>query len=195
MTETRRPRDSLSPETTSLSLPRDSCSPDNDPHSLDALIRNLRAYLGHSSGISSYEVQVEHLKSLLATYRCKEEDWRKFGPVDPSKAYVRLLVDGISERSNLVNDVAPYPMYTALTVSVVVVPCVESSQILSGPRSRRFTLRHEGGPRCTSGDSVSHPRLGCRLCTRTHENQEEDGVHQERSILHLRRHWSARSPE
>ncbi|KAF2157212.1 cysteine dioxygenase [Myriangium duriaei CBS 260.36] len=86
---------------TTINRARDSLSPDNDPHSLDALIRNLRSYLGYSSGISSYEVQVEKLKALLANYKPHKDDWKKYGQADPSKAYVRLLVDSINGRSNL----------------------------------------------------------------------------------------------
>ncbi|GAM88940.1 hypothetical protein ANO11243_069740 [Dothideomycetidae sp. 11243] len=83
--------------------PRDSVSPDpQDPHSLDTLIRNLRAYLGRSSGITSEEVEVAELKALLAAYRPSSRDeWKKFGIPDRTKAYNRLLVDSINGRSNL----------------------------------------------------------------------------------------------
>lgn len=105
---------------TTLNRARDSVSPDNDPHSLDTLIRNLRSYLGHSSGISSYEVQVEKLKALLDAYEPQKDDWRKYGQADPSKAYVRLLVDSINGRSNLVRvsqSLGPYPQLTTSALS------------------------------------------------------------------------------
>ena len=87
--------------------PRDSVSPDHDstdPHSLDTLVRNLRTYLGHSSGITSDEVEVAELKALLDAYRPRDRnEWMKFGTPDKSKAYNRLLIDSINGRSNLVS--------------------------------------------------------------------------------------------
>ncbi|TKX27238.1 cysteine dioxygenase [Elsinoe australis] len=71
------------------------------PSSLDSLVAKLRDYLGPESGITSEQVSVDTLKSLLDEYEPKFGEWAEFGPADPSRAYTRLLVDSINGRSNL----------------------------------------------------------------------------------------------
>jgi len=72
-----------------------------EAHSLEELVYNLREYLGSSGGIDSAHIEVEKLRSLLASYRSKPTEWLKYGTPDPSRNYTRLLIDNINGKCNL----------------------------------------------------------------------------------------------
>lgn len=74
-----------------------------DPHSVAALVRNIRHYLGSKRGIQGTDDEVAHLKGLMARCRPGVEEWKQYGRPDPKRTYTRLLVDDVNGKCNLVS--------------------------------------------------------------------------------------------
>jgi hypothetical protein len=76
----------------------------------DELVLALRDALGPSSGLTSDDVDVEHLTRLMEEYNTNEREWVKFAMGDESRGYTRNLVDEGNGKSNLVGTrpVVPY---------------------------------------------------------------------------------------
>lgn len=69
----------------------------------DELVLALKEALGPSSGLTSDDVDVEHLTRLMQQYNCKENSWVRYAMGDESRGYTRNLVDEGNGKSNLVS--------------------------------------------------------------------------------------------
>lgn len=68
----------------------------------DELVQALKDALGPSSGLTSDDVDVEHLKRLMQEYNTNEREWGRYAFGDESRGYTRNLVDEGNGKSNLV---------------------------------------------------------------------------------------------
>jgi hypothetical protein len=68
----------------------------------DDLVLALKDALGPSSGLTSVDVDVEHLTRLMQEYNTNEREWARFALGDESRGYTRNLVDEGNGKSNLV---------------------------------------------------------------------------------------------
>ncbi|KAJ4300178.1 hypothetical protein N0V88_002847 [Collariella sp. IMI 366227] len=67
----------------------------------DNLVQALKDALGPSSGLTSDDVDVDHLNQLMRDYASDTREWSKFAMGDESRAYTRNLVDEGNGKSNL----------------------------------------------------------------------------------------------
>ncbi|ETS82989.1 hypothetical protein PFICI_04865 [Pestalotiopsis fici W106-1] len=70
-------------------------------YTLSDLIIDIKQHLGSSSGISSSDVDEEHLRKLLQKYQSNCEDWLPFFYNDKSKAYTRNAIENINQKANI----------------------------------------------------------------------------------------------
>lgn len=75
---------------------------DMDANRFDRLVLALKEALGPSSGLTSEDVDVEHLTRLMREYDTKEREWSGYAFGDASRGYTRNLVDEGNGKSNLV---------------------------------------------------------------------------------------------
>jgi hypothetical protein len=68
----------------------------------DRLVQDLKDALGPSSGLTSDDVDVEHLTRLMEAYDPADKGWRPYFLGDKRKNYTRNLVDEGNGKSNLV---------------------------------------------------------------------------------------------
>ena len=73
----------------------------------DDLVQALKDALGPSSGLTSDDVDVEHLTRLMKEYNSQEREWVRFAFADESRGYTRNLVDEGNGKSNLVRPAQP----------------------------------------------------------------------------------------
>jgi hypothetical protein len=73
-----------------------------DTNRFDGLVQGLKDALGPSSGLTSDDVDVEHLSRLMAEYDSDPREWLRFAMGDESRGYTRNLVDEGNGKSNLV---------------------------------------------------------------------------------------------
>ncbi|KAK0641647.1 RmlC-like cupin domain-containing protein [Cercophora newfieldiana] len=67
----------------------------------DELVLALKDALGPSSGLTSDDVDVEHLTRLMQEYNTNDREWARFALGDESRGYTRNLVDEGNGKSNL----------------------------------------------------------------------------------------------
>lgn len=72
-------------------------------YNLQDLVSDIKAHLGHSSGIDSSDVDPNHLISLLQKYSSEPADWLRFFYNDPSKSYTRNAIENINRKANIVS--------------------------------------------------------------------------------------------
>ncbi|KAL5044733.1 hypothetical protein BDW71DRAFT_185698 [Aspergillus fruticulosus] len=72
-----------------------------EKYSLDDLVRDIKIYLGDSSGISSSDVDPEYLISLVRKYEASDGDWTRFYYNDPLKNYTRNAIENINRKANI----------------------------------------------------------------------------------------------
>ena len=65
------------------------------------LVGDLSVRLGQSSGLTSDDVKVEELQSLMENYDSKSIEWEDFAFRDFTRNYTRNLVDKGNGKSNL----------------------------------------------------------------------------------------------
>ncbi|KAK3400053.1 RmlC-like cupin domain-containing protein [Sordaria brevicollis] len=70
-------------------------------NNFDKLVQDLKDALGPSSGLTSDDVDVEHLTRLMKEYQSDEVEWSRFAFGDASRGYTRNLVDEGNGKSNL----------------------------------------------------------------------------------------------
>ncbi|KAF7955460.1 uncharacterized protein EAE97_000719 [Botrytis byssoidea] len=83
----------------SISLSSNKTS--SPPDSFHQLVADLSQILGPSSGLTSADVDVQQLRSLMECYISNEDEWRKYAFADLSRGYTRNLVDEGNGKSNL----------------------------------------------------------------------------------------------
>ncbi|ESZ99328.1 putative Cysteine dioxygenase [Sclerotinia borealis F-4128] len=71
------------------------------PDNFHLLVADLSKTLGPSSGLTSADVDVQQLRSLMEHYISNEDEWRKYAFADLSRGYTRNLVDEGNGKSNL----------------------------------------------------------------------------------------------
>lgn len=79
---------------------RSVCVPGVSPR-FEALVQSLKQALGPSSGLTSDDVDVNHLTRLMADYDANDEGWMPYNFGDASRGYTRNLVDEGNGKSNL----------------------------------------------------------------------------------------------
>jgi hypothetical protein len=79
-----------------------ACRATIDANRFDDLVLALKDALGPSSGLTSDDVDVDHLTRLMRDYDSSPREWSKFAMGDESRAYTRNLVDEGNGKSNLV---------------------------------------------------------------------------------------------
>ncbi|CAG8935726.1 unnamed protein product [Penicillium salamii] len=70
-------------------------------YNLDDLVRDIKAYLGTSGGISSADVDNEYLISLAQKYISDPNDWAQYFYNDTSKNYTRNAIENINQKANI----------------------------------------------------------------------------------------------
>ncbi|SPO05926.1 related to cysteine dioxygenase type I [Cephalotrichum gorgonifer] len=73
--------------------------PNNNP--FEKLVQDLKDALGPSSGLTSDDVDVDHLTRLMEQYDPADKGWRSYFLGDRSRDYTRNLVDEGNGKSNL----------------------------------------------------------------------------------------------
>lgn len=66
------------------------------------LVHALKEALGPSSGLTSDDVDLNHLTSLMKEYDPNDDGWHSYAMGDASRGYTRNLVDEGNGKSNLV---------------------------------------------------------------------------------------------
>jgi hypothetical protein len=79
-----------------------ACRANIDTNRFDDLVLALRQALGPSSGLTSDDVDVDHLNRLMRDYASDPREWTRFAMGDESRGYTRNLVDEGNGKSNLV---------------------------------------------------------------------------------------------
>ncbi|KAK1825702.1 RmlC-like cupin domain-containing protein [Podospora conica] len=77
------------------------CGARAEANRFDDLVVALKEALGPSSGLTSDDVNVEHLTRLMKEYNSQEREWVRFALGDESRGYTRNLVDEGNGKSNL----------------------------------------------------------------------------------------------
>ncbi|KAI5205834.1 putative cysteine dioxygenase Cdo1 [Aureobasidium subglaciale] len=72
----------------------------DDPFGL--LVKEIRQYLGPSSGIDSAHVDPDHIKALMAKYTSNTRHWERYARADKSRGYTRNIVDNVNGKANLI---------------------------------------------------------------------------------------------
>lgn len=80
-------------------------------NNFDKLVQALKDALGPSSGLTSDDVDVEHLTRLMQDYQSDEVEWSRFAFGDASRGYTRNLVDEGNGKSNLVSNNLPSALF------------------------------------------------------------------------------------
>lgn len=70
----------------------------------EKLVQELKDALGPSSGLTSADVDVEHLTRLMEEYDPADKGWRSYFFGDKGRNYTRNLVDEGNGKSNLVGN-------------------------------------------------------------------------------------------
>ncbi|PLB49803.1 cysteine dioxygenase type I [Aspergillus steynii IBT 23096] len=70
-------------------------------YDLQDLIRDIKSYLGETSGIDAASVNAEYLISLVQKYVSNPDDWVQFFHCDPSKNYTRNAIENINSKANI----------------------------------------------------------------------------------------------
>ncbi|KAJ5831819.1 hypothetical protein N7474_000130 [Penicillium riverlandense] len=70
-------------------------------YDLDELVRDIKAHLGETGGISSSDVDEEYLISLAQKYASQPSDWAKYFYNDTSKNYTRNAIENINRKANI----------------------------------------------------------------------------------------------
>ena len=71
-------------------------------NAFERLVQELKDALGPSSGLTSDDVDVEHLTRLMEQYDPADKGWRSYFFGDKRRDYTRNLVDEGNGKSNLV---------------------------------------------------------------------------------------------
>lgn len=74
-----------------------------DVSRFELLVKALKQALGPSSGLTSDDVDVNHLTRLMEEYDANDEGWMPYNFGDASRGYTRNLVDEGNGKSNLVS--------------------------------------------------------------------------------------------
>ena len=77
------------------------CVPGVSPR-FESLVQSLKQALGPSSGLTSDDVDVNHLMRIMADYDANDEGWMPYKFGDATRGYTRNLVDEGNGKSNLV---------------------------------------------------------------------------------------------
>ncbi|CAK7202962.1 hypothetical protein SEUCBS139899_005689 [Sporothrix eucalyptigena] len=72
-----------------------------DVSRFELLVKALKQALGPSSGLTSDDVDVNHLTRLMKEYDASDEGWMPYNFGDASRGYTRNLVDEGNGKSNL----------------------------------------------------------------------------------------------
>lgn len=183
---------------TSLSSTKSSSPPD----SFHQLVADLSQILGPSSGLTSADVDVQQLRSLMERYISNEDEWRRYAFADLSRGYTRNLVDEGNGKSNLVLESSPSYFFTLATAELTTNLCLvnsslESRKRLAPTRPRRCALSHESA----LGNSLGNPiHIPIHLHLHLHHifpirtpalqhsphNNKKYNLHHEPSNLHVR---------
>jgi hypothetical protein len=153
--------------------PRIHPSKIEDPFGL--LVRNIREYLGQSSGIDSDAVDPEHIMALMAKYTSNPKEWERYARADISRHYTRNLVDNVNGKANLVYH-SGHPAPRSVLTGGIDPYCMEPSKGLAHPRSRKCPLHHEDTERQPNGNGLQYTRFK-HSTTWTAGCQERDCVH------------------
>ncbi|KAG9763470.1 cysteine dioxygenase, partial [Aureobasidium melanogenum] len=66
------------------------------------LVRDIRQYLGPSSGIDSAHVDPDQIKAIMARYTSNPKHWERYARADKSRGYTRNIVDNVNGKANLI---------------------------------------------------------------------------------------------
>ncbi|KAL2267062.1 hypothetical protein VTJ83DRAFT_4339 [Remersonia thermophila] len=77
------------------------CRATIDTNRFDELVQALKEALGPCSGLTSDDVDVNHLMRLMRDYDSDPREWARFAMGDESRGYTRNLVDEGNGKSNL----------------------------------------------------------------------------------------------
>lgn len=129
----------------------------------DKLVQDLKDALGPSSGLTSDDVDVEHLTHLMEQYDPTDKGWRSYFFGDTRRDYTRNLVDEGNGKSNLVGRVDTEMEFPPVCIKhpstnqghgypagARMVP----RQIKPDPRPRQRPLPDENSQRRLDGNSI-----------------------------------------
>jgi hypothetical protein len=107
-----------------------ACRANIDTNRFDDLVLALRQALGPSSGLTSDDVDVDHLDRLMRDYDSDPREWSRFAMGDESRAYTRNLVDEGNGKSNLVGHHPP-------PLGLFTLPLTDENSLSSSGRLAR----------------------------------------------------------
>lgn len=84
-----------------VSSPAAGQSKSQDMDAFHALVQDLSAVLGPSSGIDSHDVDPKELENIMKKYVSNPLEWQQYAHGDGSRNYTRNLVDKGNGKSNL----------------------------------------------------------------------------------------------
>ncbi|KAI1767746.1 RmlC-like cupin domain-containing protein [Hypoxylon sp. FL1150] len=67
----------------------------------DQLVKDIKAVLGPSKGLTSEDIDVEDLSHIMERYISNEQDWSRYAMANSDMAYTRNLVDQGNGKANL----------------------------------------------------------------------------------------------
>lgn len=112
------------------------------PIGFTELVIELKDALGPSSGLTSDDVDVNHLTWLMDGYDAREQGWLPFAMKDASRGYTRNLVDEGNGKSNLVRTTLDAPHFSISTDPWMLTSSLAPSSLSSFGRlakAARFT--------------------------------------------------------
>lgn len=127
----------------------------------EKLVQELKDALGPSSGLTSDDVDVEHLTRLMEEYDPADKGWRTYFFGDKGRNYTRNLVDEGNGKSNLVG-IPTHTQPRATTQLTRALACARlvPGQVKPHPRPRERSLPDEDSPRGLDRDSIRVPQRG-----------------------------------
>lgn len=112
----------------------------------DRLVDDLRVTLG-SSGLTSEDVDLENLLSLMREYVSHEKEWARYAHADLTQGYTRNLVDEGNGKCNLV----------IITPIAHWIPCWQVSSFSSGRQGKEVRSTTTAKPIVSTQDTSIAP--------------------------------------
>lgn len=102
-------------------------------NAFEKLVQELKDALGPSSGLTSDDVDVEHLTRLMEEYDPADKGWRSYFFGDKERNYTRNLVDEGNGKSNLVGTRADHPQTSTQLTWVLACARLVTGQVEPDP--------------------------------------------------------------
>lgn len=133
-------------------------------YSLEDLVKDIKSYLGTSSGIGCDNIDSEYLISLVERYKSNPNDWARYYYNCPGKNYTRNAIENINHKANIVSETYNTTSLNPWLIDSAAVG-LEPRQRLTHPRPCQRPLHHESVGWRAHRDCLpptNHPRRRCQ---------------------------------